>query len=130
MQSHTINDDCFCLEYYKEDYFDYALTIGMSAEEYWFGDPHLIYRYEAKHINQQKLKEQDMWLMGQYVVRALESSRLNVNGFIEKSSQLVPYPTCPHTDMFDNEQPLTEEQLELLASARAQLSARGLLRDT
>lgn len=118
------------MEYYKEDYFDYALTIGMSSDEYWFGDPHLIYRYEAKHRNQQKLKEQEMWLMGQYIVRALESSRLNVNGFIEKSSQLIPYPACPHTDMFESEQPLTDEQVEMIESARAQLSARGLLRDT
>ena len=101
----------------------------MTSDEYWFGDPHLIYRYEARYKNQKKLQEQDMWLMGQYIIAALEHSRLNVNGFIEKASQIPPYPNCPHTEMFNVEKPLTEEQIEMIESARAQLSARGLLRD-
>lgn len=124
-----MDDSYFCLEYYKEDYFEYALTIGMSADEYWFGDPHLVYRYEAKYRNQMKLQEQQMWLMGQYVARALECSRLNVNGFIEKASQLVPYPECPHTDMFESRKPFTEEQKQLIEKARVMLLSRGLLRD-
>lgn len=123
-----VNDDWYCLDYYKEDYFDYALTLGMSAEEYWFGDPHLIFRYEAIYHHKRKLKEQEMWLMGQYIVRALESSVLNVNGFIEKSSQLRPYPECPYTDIFNQKQP-TDEQKELVEVARAKLMARGLLRE-
>lgn len=101
----------------------------MTSDEYWFGDPHLIYRYEAKYQNQKKLQEQDMWLMGQYIVLALQHSRLNVNGFIEKSSQIPPYPDCPHCDTFNTDKPLTDEQIEMVESARAQLSARGLLRD-
>lgn len=124
-----VKDDWYCLDYYKEDYFDYALTLGMSAEEYWFGDPHLIFRYEAVYTHKRKLKEQDMWLMGQYVVRALECSRLNVNGFIEKSSQLIPYPECPHTDVFGESQQLSDEQRNLIEVARAKLMARGLLRE-
>ena len=99
----------------------------MSADEYWFGDPHLIFAYEAKHKNQLKLHEQEMWLMGQYISRALECSRLNVNGFIENTSQLVPYPECPHQDLFNNAKPLDEGQKELLEKARAMLNSRGKL---
>lgn len=108
---------------------DYALTIGMSVEEYWFGDPHLIFRYEERFNNQRKLKEQDMWLLGNYMIRAMESARFNVNGFIEKSSQLIPYPECPYDDLFRAKKELTEEQKQLLEKTRAELSSRGLLRE-
>ena len=101
----------------------------MSADEYWFGDPHLIFRYESVYQHKQKLKEQDFWLMGTYIVRAIESARFNVNGFIEKNNWLVPYPNCPHTDLFNNERKPSREQIELYEKARAQLSSLGLLRD-
>jgi hypothetical protein len=101
----------------------------MTADEYWYGDPALLYRYENAYLNKQKLKEQDMWLMGTYIIRALEQSRLNVNGFIEKNSQLVEYPECPHTDLFQTKKELTKEQIEVLNEARTRLGSRGLLRD-
>lgn len=125
----NISDDCFTLDYYKEEYFEYALTIGMTADEYWFGDPHLIYRYENVYANKRKLKEQDMWLIGTYIQRAISSVPLNVNGFIEKQSQLNTYPECPHQDMFDDKEPISEEQKELREYARQRFSALGLLRD-
>ena len=115
------------MDFYKEDLFEYALTIGMTAEQYWFGDPALIYTYESVYQNQQKLKQQDMWLMGQYIKRAIESSVVNVAGFIEKKSQVGVYPECPHTDLFTHSKPLTEEQKALLRQARARLSERNLL---
>lgn len=101
----------------------------MTADEYWYGDPALLYRYENAYLNKQKLKEQDMWLMGTYIIRALEQSRLNVNGFIEKNSQLVEYPECPHADLFQTKKELTKEQIEVLNEARTRLGSRGLLRD-
>lgn len=107
--------------------FEYALTLGMSVDEYWYGDPYLLYRFESKYQNQRKLKEQHMWLMGQYVARALQCVPLNVNGFIQNQSQIIDYPECPHSDPFGLERPMTKEEKELLEQARARLMARGLL---
>lgn len=102
----------------------------MTADEYWFGDPHLIYRYAKVFENKQKLEEQRLWLMGAYMRLALMSSALNVNGFIQKSSQVLQYPDCPHTDLGQKAKPFTPEQQLLIAKARAQLIARGVLRET
>lgn len=99
----------------------------MSVDEYWYGDPYLLYRYESQFIARRKLKEQDMWLMGQYIARAMLSIPLNVNGFIQKESSIVDYPECPHSDPLGMERPLSQEEKELIDQARARLMERGLL---
>lgn len=101
----------------------------MSPDEYWFGDPHLIYAYEACFENLRRLKQQDMWLMGTYIQRALSSVPLNVNGFIEKQSQVENYPECPYQDLFNEPEPPNAEQKALYEKAKSMLMARGLLRD-
>ncbi len=110
--------------------FEYALTIGMSADEYWEGDPHLLFRYENAYLNRRKIEEQGYWLQGVYIRCALQSSCLNVNGFIEKPSQILDYPECPHKDMAESKRELTPEERALLQKARALFSARGVLRNT
>lgn len=103
----------------------------MSVDEYWFGDPHLIFRFEQAYTNKQKLMQQNMWLLGTYIQSAITSVPLNVAGFIEKSSQLSKYPECPHQDMFNNteKEPILEEQKQLYEYARHKLLSLGLLRD-
>lgn len=130
-ESETIGDHCFSLDYYKEQYFDYALTIGMSVEEYWFGDPHLIYRFEQAYSNKRKIEQQNMWLLGTYIQSAISSVPLNVAGFIEKQSQLSKYPECPYQDLFSEKvkEPISEEQKQLYEYARHKLLSLDLLRD-
>lgn len=55
----------------KGEWLDYALTIGMTAEEYWHADPSLIYNYERSFQNKKQLKEQELWLQGAYIRSAL-----------------------------------------------------------
>ncbi len=117
------------MDYYKNEYFEYALTIGLTVDEYWFGDPSLIYHFERAYENKYKLKEQQMWLMGVYIQQAVSSVPLNVNGFIEKQSQLNKYPNCPNQDVFDDREPISEEQKALYEQTKARLMSRGLLRD-
>ena len=102
----------------------------MTTDEYWLGDPHLLYLYEAAYINKRKMQEQEFWLMGLYVRAALQSSALNVNGFIQKKEQVMEYPECPHQNMGEKAKPLTPQQKALLEKARGQLRARGVLRES
>lgn len=71
----------------------------MSAEEYWHGDPSLIFNYEQSYINRRKLKEQQLWLQGAYFRSALQSVVVAV-GFADKSTaaKLPDYPPQPFTD--------------------------------
>ena len=85
----------------------------MTANEYWFADPSLIFNYEKAYENKRKLKEQELWLMGVYIQQAISSVPLNVNGFIEKQSQLTKYPNCPNQDLFNEQEPISEEQKAL-----------------
>lgn len=58
----------------KGDWLDYALTIGMTAEEYWHANPSLIYNYERSYEAKRQLKEQELWLQGAYIRSALSST--------------------------------------------------------
>lgn len=101
----------------------------MSADEYWEGDPSLIYNYEKAYENKQKLKQQELWLMGIYIQSAISSVPLNVNGFIEKQSQLSKYPECPNSDIFDMREPPSKEEKELYEKTRNRLISMGLYRE-
>lgn len=57
----------------KGEWLDYALTLGMSAEEYWHADPSLIYNYERSFANRRKIREEEIWLQGAYIRSALAS---------------------------------------------------------
>lgn len=52
---------------YLNELFAYALSIGMTYEQYWEQDPMLIKHYiKAEEIRQMK-RNQELWLQGLYV---------------------------------------------------------------
>lgn len=100
------------------------MLIGMTEEQYWKGDPALLYNYEQVYITKRKLEEQKIWLIGAYIQQAVSSVPLNVNGFIQKGS-LGEYPDCPYIE--EKGEPLSQEQIELINQARAKFSVIGML---
>lgn len=52
---------------YFDELFAYALSIGMTYEQYWLQDPKLIYSYIKAEELRTKRKNQEMWLQGLYV---------------------------------------------------------------
>lgn len=75
----------------------YYLAIGMTYEQYWFGDNDLVRVYrEADEIRTEK-RNQEMWLQGMYIYEALcDVAPILVtvpkkNAKIEKYSE-KPYP--------------------------------------
>lgn len=54
-----------------EESFPYYLSLGMTYDEYWNGDPTLVRAYrEAEKIKQRK-KNTEMWMQGSYVYDAM-----------------------------------------------------------
>ena len=51
----------------------YYLAIGMSYELYWFGDPMLVKAYRDAHELRSAQKNQELWMQGQYNLRAFRA---------------------------------------------------------
>ena len=89
------------------DYLDklcaYALSVGMTYEQYWFQEPSLIrYYVQAEKIKQRKINS-SMWLQGLYVYQAIGSLIHLANPF-SKERRAKPYMKRPI--------PLTDEDKE------------------
>lgn len=50
-----------------EECFPYYMSIGMTYEEYWNGDPSLVKAYRKAEDIRSHRRNQDMWLLGRYV---------------------------------------------------------------
>lgn len=86
---------------YLDELFAYALSIGMTYEQYWFDDPSLINAYiKAEKIKQRK-KNTELWLQGAYTYCAVECLYPLFNPF-SKEHRAKPYLKQPV--------PLTEEE--------------------
>ena len=83
------------------DAFPHYLVMGMSAEEYWDGEPWLVKSYrEAYRIrmdNADRIADRDAWRMGHYIMAALAAAPITVNGFAPKGHRMRDYPEKPMT---------------------------------
>ena len=73
----------------------YYMAIGMTYEQYWYGDPLMVRAfYKAKKI-QDRRKDEEAWLQGAYVLKALQATVGNM--FLKKGSAPFEYPEQPFT---------------------------------
>lgn len=90
---------------YLDKLFGYALSIGMTCDEYWNKDPTLINGYiEAEKIKQRK-RNNELWLQGVYIYQAIGALTPVLNPF-SKEHRAKPYLKQPI--------PLTEEEREAI----------------
>ena len=73
----------------------YCMAIGMSYEEYWYGECELVKYYKEACSYLRRQKNQELWIQGMYFAMAVAS-------VLDKKSK---YPTEP-LDIF----PKTEEE--------------------
>lgn len=52
----------------------YYLAIGMTHNEFWYGDPWLAATYREAHAMRSEMKSQEMWLQGVYFYNALSTA--------------------------------------------------------
>ena len=78
------------------DSFPYYLSIGMTAEQYWDGDPALTRYYrKADELNRQR-KNEELWLQGMYIYEALCAVSPVMNAFAKKGTKPRPYTDHPY----------------------------------
>ena len=79
------------------DVFPFYLSIGMTAEQYWEGDPSLPKYYRKAYELQRKRKNEELWLQGMYIYEALCDVSPIMNGFAKKGTKAHPYSERPYS---------------------------------
>lgn len=77
------------------DLFPFYLAIGMTAEQYWEQDCDLVKYYRKAARIRQDLKNQEAWLQGMYVYRAIGNLAPILRAFAKKGTKAIPYPEQP-----------------------------------
>lgn len=81
--------------------FPHYMVMGMSAEEFWDGEPWLVkaYRkaYKIRIENEEKIADRNAWRIGEYIRHAIASVPVVVNGFAPKGHHMHSYPEKPMT---------------------------------
>lgn len=78
-----------------EEQFPYYLSIGMTPDLYWNGDPTLCKAYRKADILRQERINHEKWLQGAYIYEALCQASPLLNG-MSKRTKPFPYPKKPY----------------------------------
>lgn len=72
----------------------YYLSIGMSYEDFWDGEPDKARFYRDKHKRDLERKNQELWLQGIYIYEAILDAAPVLNPLSKKKNP-IPYRTEP-----------------------------------
>ena len=78
------------------DQFPYYLSIGMTPEQYWDGDPTLAKYYRKADEIQRKRRNHELWLQGLYIYDALCDVAPVFHAFAKRGTKPSPYPDHPY----------------------------------
>ena len=82
--------------------FPYYLSIGMSPEQFWDGDPELAKYYRRADEIKLERQNQTLWLQGMYFYEAICDASPILQSFAKKGTKPHPYVEKPY--------PLTNKQ--------------------
>ena len=88
----------------------YYLSIGMTATEYWDGDPSLPKYFRKAQELRNQIRNQELWLQGMYVYEAIADVAPILQAFAKKGAKPRPYPDKPYA--------ITDKEVEAKAEAR------------
>lgn len=78
------------------DQFPYYLSIGMTPEQYWDGDPALAKYYREADELRRKRRNEELWLQGMYIYDALCDVAPVLHSFAKRGTKPRPYPDHPY----------------------------------
>lgn len=95
----------FCSRIVKqlEKLFPYALSLGMTPEQYWSDEPELLDAYIEKQQYDIELENKKYHLLGQYFVAAVKEAMKT------KKSEFA-YPSKPFELSFRKKEPINEQE--------------------
>jgi hypothetical protein len=94
-----------------EEQFPYYLSIGMTEEEYWDGDPTLTIAYRQADEMRWDRRNHELWLQGMYVYEAICCCVPVLRAF-SKERRPGKYPAEPYS-LNERQKRKREEQKEI-----------------
>ena len=114
-----------CSQLFHKVFPEY-LAMGMTYEQFWEQDCSLVIAYRKAYKLRQEEKNREAWLHGLYILKALQSGAITVNGFAPKGYSPEPYPNQPID--FTPVKPKTEqEKLDEEVKARSERIKLGMM---
>ncbi len=65
------------LEEHLDALCEYYMSIGVSYDEFWYGDYCRLKYYESQYIAQRKIHNEEMWMQGAYIYNAISVALSN-----------------------------------------------------
>lgn len=95
--------------------FPYYLTIGMTYDQYWNGDPTLVKYYrKADEMRKERVNE-ELWLQGMYIYEALCDVSPVLHAYAKKGTKPQPYSKQPYSITKAQREREEEEHVRMLA---------------
>lgn len=86
--------------------------MGMTYEQYWYGDPRMIRAYyEADRLRQERFNS-EAWLIGAYVYEAVGRLTPVLHAFAKEGTKPIDYLSAPYQTRNDEPKEKTPEQEE------------------
>lgn len=86
------------------EHFPYYLSIGMTPEQYWDGDPTLAKYYRKADAMRMERTNQELWLQGMYIYEAICDASPILRSLAKKGTKPYPYAEKPY--------PLNDKQVK------------------
>lgn len=77
--------------------FPFHLSIGMTPEQYWDGDPQLAKHYRKADELKRQRRNQELWLQGMYIYEALCDVAPIFHAFAKRGTKPTPYTDHPYS---------------------------------
>jgi hypothetical protein len=92
--------------------FPYYLSIGMTPDQYWNGDPALVKYYRKADELKLERKNQELWLQGMYIYEAICDASPLLHSFAKKGTKPHPYSEKPYpiTNKQHNDEAVVKEK--------------------
>ena len=99
-----------------EEVFPFYLSIGMTYEQFWEGQPSLVVFYRQADEMRRKRRNQEMWLQGRYIYNAIGSFAEILPAFPKKGAKVQPYIEEPFpitlSEVMEREERKQREKME------------------
>ena len=112
-----------------EELFPTYLLYGMSAEEYWHGDPWLVRAYAQAYLLRRKVENEQAWIQGAYIANAVTVAIANTFGKQRKDYLKKPLEIFPKTEA-EKKAEIREEKRKLITWLNGMIRANRKKKNT
>ena len=107
-----------------EKLFPYYLSIGMTPEQYWDGDPTLARAYRRAQELKLEQRNEYAWLQGMYIYEALGAVSPIFRSFAKRGTKAMPYVEAPYPiTKHEAEQDKTRQEKNVMEKGKAYFAA-------